>query len=316
MKLKPARKNPFLLSRSLRTIYQNVDRAYFIKVLVRRLHRIERTMSGDAITAFAAFVPDGDMGKFAGRVPRLIKDDFTGAMKLLRDRNFQDLLLNYPRAKKQFIVAYEQEDEVDSEAVFSIGSEYRKPEDYLVQFARFVKENPEQIDAIRILLERPKEWRTDVLDELRKKLRHNHFSEKELQKAHKLVYKKSLADIISMVKHGAETQAPLLTAEERVDAAMARVTAGKTFSREQQQWLGYIREHLVQNLSIDLDHFDYAPIFERRGGLGKARAVFQDALNTLIEELNYVHRRAKRDRQSCRDSLQCCRPDRSPIQEG
>ncbi|MDD5204830.1 MAG: type I restriction-modification enzyme R subunit C-terminal domain-containing protein [Desulfobacterales bacterium] len=256
------------------------------------------------------------MGKFAGRVPRLIKDDFTGAMKLLRDRNFQDLLLNYPRAKKQFIVAYEQEDEVDSEAVFSIGSEYRKPEDYLVQFARFVKENPEQIDAIRILLERPKEWRTDVLDELRKKLRHNHFSEKELQKAHKLVYKKSLADIISMVKHGAETQAPLLTAEERVDAAMARVTAGKTFSREQQQWLGYIREHLVQNLSIDLDHFDYAPIFERRGGLGKARAVFQDALNTLIEELNYVHRRAKRDRQSCRDSLQCCRPDRSPIQEG
>ncbi|MFP4088643.1 MAG: type I restriction-modification enzyme R subunit C-terminal domain-containing protein, partial [Desulfobacteraceae bacterium] len=205
-----------------------------------------------------------------------------------RDKQFQDLLTNYPRAKRQFLIGYDVEDEVDSEFAFSIGSEYRKPEDYLELFARFVKNNPDHIDAIQILLERPKEWRTDVLEDLRTRLEQNHFSEKDLQKAHHLVYKKPLADIISMVKHGAKTESPLLSAQERVDAAMDRVTAGKTFSSEQQQWLGYIREHLIENLSIETDHFDYAPVFERHGGLSRARAAFQEDLDPLIEALNYA----------------------------
>jgi type I restriction enzyme R subunit len=281
-------KEPIPIERIIENIYQNVDRAYSVKVLVKRLRRIERTMSGDAVTAFSAFIPDGDVSRFAGRLPQLIQDDFTGTLNLLRDKSFQDLLLNYPRAKRQFIVAYEQEDEVSSEVVFSIGGQYKKPEDYLNMFARFIKENPEQIAAIRILLERPKEWRTDVLDDLRKKLQQNDFSEKDLQKAHHLVYKKPLADIISMVKHGVKAEAPLMTAEERVDAAMAKTMAGKTFSGEQKKWLGYIREHLIQNLSIEPDHFDYAPVFERRGGLGKARTIFKEDLNGLIEELNYA----------------------------
>ena len=265
-----------------------MDRNYFVKVLVKRLRRIERTMSGEGIHAFSTYIPDGDLGKFTGQLPRMIQKDFTGAMKLLRNKNFQDLLIHYPRAKRQFFKAYEQEDEVDSEVVFSISGEYHKPEDYLDSFARFVKENPDQIEAIQILLERPKDWRTDVLEDLQKKLQRNHFSEEDLQKAHKLVYNKALADIISMIKHGAEKEAPLLTAEERVAKAMGKVTAGKTFSEQQQQWLGYIREHLVQNLTIEIEHFDYAPIFTRRGGLGKVRKVFQKDLNTLIEELNYA----------------------------
>ena len=35
---------------------------------------------------------------------------------------------------------------------------------------QFVKENPEHIEAIRILLDRPKDWGTDALSELKKKL--------------------------------------------------------------------------------------------------------------------------------------------------
>ncbi|MDQ1335036.1 MAG: type restriction enzyme subunit [Thermodesulfobacteriota bacterium] len=127
-----------------------------------------------------------------------------------------------------------------------------------------------------------------MLEDLRTKLEQNQFSEKDLQRAHQLVYKKPLADIISMVKHGVKAESPLLTAQERVDAAMARVTAGKTFSDEQRQWLGYIREHLIENLSIEMDHFDYAPVFQRRGGLSRAQAAFQEGLDPLIEALNYA----------------------------
>jgi type I restriction enzyme R subunit len=245
-------------------------------------------MSGEAREKFAGFIEDGDIRKFTDRLSDLIQNDFTETMKILRNRTFQELLVNYPRAKRSFMVGYEAEDDVSSEVAFRKGSEYQKPEDYLDAFARFVRENPEQIEAIRILLERPKEWRTDVLEELKQKLAREDFSEKTLQRAHQLVYKKTLADIISMVKHGAREEAPLLNAEERVDMAMARVMEGKTFNKEQQQWLGMIREHMVSNLTIEMNHFDYAPIFERKGGLSKARRIFVDKLEALVVDLNYA----------------------------
>ena len=49
-----------------------------------------------------------------------------------------------------------------------------------------------------------------------------------------------------------------------------------------------IRDHLVENLTIEMDHFEYAPIFQRRGGLGKARQIFADKLETLVADLNYA----------------------------
>ncbi|MCK5508953.1 MAG: hypothetical protein KAI50_10595 [Desulfobacterales bacterium] len=137
------------------------------------------------------------------------------------------------------------------------------------------------------MLERPKEWKTNVLDELRKKLRLNEFPEEKLQNAHKLVYDKALADIISMVKHADREEEPICTAEERVDQAMKRITTKRSFNKEQIKWLGYIREHLIKNLTIGMEDFEYAPVFERHGGKGKADKVFNNELESLMSEINY-----------------------------
>src|SRR3990172_3887637 len=287
-KIEPPQKEPVPLEQVIENIYQNVDREYNVNVLVRRLWRIERNISGETRERFANYIPDGDLGKFARELLEKIKKDFTATMKLLRDKNFQELLLNYPKAKRTFLIGYEVPDEVSSEVMIHAGSDYQKPEDYLEAFSRFVKENPEQIEAIQILLERPKEWKTDVLNELRKKLVRNNFPEKELQKAHKLVHNKALADIISMVKHAARKEEPIYTVEERVDRALKMIVVEKSFNEEQIKWLGFIREHLVQNLTIEMRDFDYAPIFERHGGLGRAKKVFKDEFEELIAKINYA----------------------------
>jgi type I restriction enzyme R subunit len=284
--IEPPQKEQVPLPRIIENIYQNIDREYNVKVLIRRLRRIEKNMSGEAREKFAAYIPDGDIGRFAGELPERLKNDFTGTMKLLRDKDFQDLLQNYPRAKRAFLIGYETEDDVSSEVMIHAGSDYQKPEDYLEAFARFVKENPEQIEAIKILLEKPGEWNTGVLNELRVKLARHKFPEKELQKAHRLVYSKAVADIISMVKHAAREEEPILTAEERVDRAVQKVTAGKSFTGLQLKWMSLIREHLIQNLTIDVADFGSAPIFERHGGLARARKVFKDQLEPLIGEIN------------------------------
>jgi type I restriction enzyme R subunit len=270
-------------------IWNNRDRAYNVRCLVKRLHRINKEMSAEARELFAIYVDDGDLGRFAKELPAALEHDFTGTMKLLRDPAFQDLLVNYPRPPRVFVVAIETEDVVSSNILIrdAAGKEY-KPADYLTAFARFVKEKQDEIDAIGILLDRPQGWSTEALFDLRRKLSavQWRFTEDNLQKAHAARYGKALVDIISMVKHAADDQEPLLTATERVDRALALISAGQPFSDEQRQWLDRIRAHLVENLTIAPDDFQVMPVFTREGGWRPADRAFDGKLEELLRRVN------------------------------
>lgn len=270
-------------------VWENRDRDYNIRCLVRRLQRIDKEMSGAARELFAAYIPNGDMASYAAELATKLRKDFTGTMNLLRKSDFQDLLVNYPRAPRTFVIAYEAQDEVSSAWLVRglDGKEY-KPEDYLAAFARFVKENPAHVEAIEILLDRPRGWGTEALGELRQKLSatNERFTVDNLQKAHKVRYDKALVDIISMVKHAAHEQEPLLNAPERVHRAFETVTTGKQFSDEQQKWLDRIRDHLVENLSIGRDDFENVPVFTRFGGWGRANKTFNNQLVNILNDLN------------------------------
>lgn len=269
-------------------IWNNRDRDYNVGCLVRRLQRIDKEMSADARDLFSARVPDGDLARYARGLRHALATDFTGTMKLLRDESFQKLLVSYPRPLRTFLVAPGAVDSVTSAWLVrdQAGNEY-KPEDYLQAFARFVRDNPAQIEAVRILLGRPRDWSGTALSELRDKLRAapEHFTEETLRRVHEVHYHRALVDIISMVKHAANEKAPLLTAAERVDHAFEKVTAGRTFTTEQEQWLARIRDHLRENLSLDPDDFDLIPIFTDHGGLAVVRRIFPK-LDDLIHDLN------------------------------
>ena len=284
-KIEPPGRDPVSLPQVIENIWQNVDRAYHVNVLVKRLRRIEKDMSGNARTAFTKWIPEGDVSKYADGLPAALKSDFTGAMKLLRDAAFQELLQNYERAKAIHWVGYEEKDEVGSTVVEDYGR-YKTSLDYLEAFSRFVKENRDKVEALGILLNRPKDWQPKALDELQQVLARNEFDVNRLQKAHEKSCHKALADIISMVKHAAKQQDKLLTARERVDRAMAKVAAGKTFTDEQRAWLGYFAEHLVESLTLSEEDFDLIPVFTQVGGVGKARRVFRAELKPLIDQIN------------------------------
>ncbi|MBN2802292.1 MAG: restriction endonuclease subunit R, partial [Deltaproteobacteria bacterium] len=104
--------------------------------------------------------------------------------------------------------------------------------------------------------------------------------------AHILVYHLSLVDIISMIKHAVNEEAELLSPEDRVDRAINKIIEKWDLNAEQKQWLGYIREHLVENLTIDEDDLEYMPVFERHGGLGKAKKVFGEELTEILKTIN------------------------------
>jgi len=139
----PPEKEVRTIKQIIEDVWDNRDRDYNIRCLVRRLQRIDKEMSGAARELFAAYIPSGDMASYARGLANSLQKDFTGTMSLLRKPEFQDLLVNYPRAQRHFVVAYETEDVVSSEWLVRglDGKEY-KPEDYLAAFAHFVKENP------------------------------------------------------------------------------------------------------------------------------------------------------------------------------
>ena len=244
-------------------VWANRDRDYNIRCLVRRLQRIDKEMAGDARELFAAFgVIDGDLGQFARELPGKLQRDFAGIMKLLRDEAFQDLLTSYPRPMRVFLKADAYEDHVSSIWLVrdAAGMEY-KPEDYLEAFARFVRDNPSQVQAIKILMDRPKDWSTQALIELKSKLSaaHERFTVDALERAHRLRYDKALVDIISMVKHAAKEQEPLLTAEEH-----SSVESVGEF------WLGKLSKNMIQgefshsegSKAVGFSHGDFGFVVE------------------------------------------------------
>lgn len=270
-------------------IWANRDRDYNIKCLVKRLLRVDKEMAGEARDDFAVFISAGDVAAYAKNLYAALKKDFAGNMKLLRNPDFQRLLRDYKRKESSFLIAHTVQDQVSSEWLVRglDGKEY-KPEDYLVAFSEFVKAHGSDVDAIAVLLKRPQDWKPDVLKSLRNKLAAAppRFTVQNLQKAYEIRDKKPLADIISMVKHAANDQSPLLNAGERVDAAFVSITQGQRFTKEQQQWLERIRTHLQENLSIDKDDFEDQPTFADYGGWGRATKIFQGRLPELINELN------------------------------
>lgn len=73
-------------------VWANRDRDYNVGCLVKRLQRADKEMAGGARPLFAAFVPDGDLAAYARRLRGLLRDDFVGTMRLLRDPAFLALL--------------------------------------------------------------------------------------------------------------------------------------------------------------------------------------------------------------------------------
>jgi type I restriction enzyme R subunit len=62
---------------------------------------------------------------------------------------------------------------------------------------------------------------------------------------------------------------------------------GRTFTKEQLDWLTMIKDHIITSLQIEIDDFELTP-FAGKGGAVKAYQLFGDKLDTILVELNEV----------------------------
>jgi type I restriction enzyme, R subunit len=269
-------------------IKNNVDRSYNVKILSKRLQRISKVITHESRQSFNFILEGIDIADFARDLPQMLENDWANTMRILQKEAFFDICDNYKRARKTFIIADGAEDTVTSERVFRAkdGSELR-PTDYIKEFEQFVKDNPEHIEALEILLNRPKEFHTSELEDLRGKLSiypndlEDKFTEKNLRDA----YDKKLADIISIIKHAAQGE-DLLTAESRIKRAFQKIRSGHKFTEEQEKWLALIEGHLVENILMEKEDFDLMMFTREGGNYSKINQIFNGELDKLIQEIN------------------------------
>lgn len=273
------------ISKVIDNIWNNERRDYHVRVLAKRLRRIDKEITGEGRLKFQELTTGLDLSGLAEQLDVLLKRDFSGTMAVLKNPEFQSFLIEYPRANREFVVATGVRDEVSSERLIRRGDRDLRPSDYVTEFSQFIVENRAQIEALRILLEKPEGWSTEALRELRTALRQAQFPEERVREAFTIAKHKALADIISMVQNAADEAHALLTAEERVARAIEQVTMGMALTPEQQAWLELIRQRLVADLAIEKDDFELHPLDER-GGWAKANRVFGGSLGDLIADLN------------------------------
>ena len=63
-----------------------------------------------------------------------------------------------------------------------------------------------------------------------------------------------------------------------------QIKRGVVFTEEQQQWLEEIKDYIVSNAYIDVN--DIHEVMEDRGGIIKARQVFGQELQPILEDLS------------------------------
>ncbi len=98
-----------------------------------------------------------------------------------------------------------------------------------------------------------------------------------------------LTNIVSLVRYTLGLDAELTPYPERVAERfeawlVEQHQAGRVFTPDQLEWLRLIRDHLAASLSIEPHEF-LDPPFSQRGGLHKARELFGDGLDSLLDEL-------------------------------
>jgi type I restriction enzyme R subunit len=164
----------------------------------------------------------------------------------------------------------------------------KKPEDYLQEFSKFLREHRNDIPALVTVLTRPRELTRRQLRELALELDRAGFSEASLSTAwRELTNKDIAARIVGFVRQAAIGD-PLVPYDQRVDGALQRMLASKPWTNPQRQWLQKIAAQTKANLIVDRLALDDPDLIFRREGGGFARLdrLFSGELQQVLDTFN------------------------------
>lgn len=282
--MKPVTPNPLTTFEDLLNGLKVVEKdkqAYQLSLIIAKLQRKSRKISSKALNQFMYLTGGKDLNSFAkelndGKVADSVKRalDCSEAFSVLdKDRTH----------RKRPVVIDDHEDEIIShERGYGKAS---KPEDYIEAFRKFVLENLNEINALKIVCTRPSELTRQTLKELKMELDRHDFTEKQLNTAwNEMTNEDIVADIIAFVRQQA-IGSTLISHETRVKNAFAKLRQSHKFNKVQLDWLKRIEKVMLEEAVLDEQMFEQGA-FKNNGGFKGIDRRFEGQLHEVMIELN------------------------------
>ena len=164
-----------------------------------------------------------------------------------------------------------------------------RPEDYLEAFAKFVNENKDTIEAIRIACTKPSDMTRAQLKELKLALDKQNFTESNLNQAISTVKNEEIvADIIAHVRR-VVLHTPIRNHEEKVRLAFKKLIEENSFNKMQIDLLEKIKTYMLHESLLNVETFE-APAFKMEGGYARFDKKFAGRLAEIIRQINtYIY---------------------------
>ena len=162
----------------------------------------------------------------------------------------------------------------------------KRPEDYLEGFTAFVRESGNALPALSVVLRRPWELTRKDLRELRLALDARGYSEASLAAAWRETTNQEMAASIMGFIRQAALGDPLVPYEQRVERALGRILASRSWTKPQRDWLVRIANQTKALTIVDREALDDDALIFRREGGGWRRLdrIFAGELDGVLQQ--------------------------------
>ncbi|MFR6272580.1 type I restriction-modification system endonuclease [Blautia sp.] len=253
-----------------------------INQIVAKLQRKKRNMTPQAMEHFVSMTGGLDPTQFIVEIEHQKPEAARNRLLAYRDL-FQMLQQSKPNGGKPIVVSDKEDELLTHERGYGNGS---RPEDYLDAFARFIKNNRNEIAALNIVCTRPKELTRESLKSLRLTLDREGFTTQQLNTAvSSLTNEEITADIISLIRRYA-IGSVLISHEARIRKAVDKLKKAHNFSKQELSWISRMEKYLMEESVLNISVFDEDGRFKAQGGFAKINKVFQNKLESIVLELN------------------------------
>lgn len=245
-----------------------------------KLHRKKRFVTKRAVEQFADLTGGYTLESFAAEIKR--SDPKSGKALCLDNTEAFILLDNDRPIRRGKIIDSHPDELIDHTRGYGAG---QQPEDYLESFREFVRTHINDIEALKILVTRPADLTREALRSLKLELDRHSFSEQQLNSAWKAVTNQEItADIIAFIRREALGSA-LISHEQRVKHAFARLRLAHDFTANQRNWLDRIEKTMLEEEILDESLFNEGA-YKSNGGFRMIDKRFGGTLRDVIAELN------------------------------
>jgi type I restriction enzyme, R subunit len=159
-----------------------------------------------------------------------------------------------------------------------------RPQDFLDAFAAFVRGNVNEIAALKIVVQRPRDLTREDLRQLRLKLDAEGYTDAKIRRAWTDAKNQDIAaSIVGYIRQAALGD-PLIPYADRVKRAIAAIEGRGGWTDIQRRWLHRIGEQLEKEIVVDRESLDQDP-FQAHGGFRQMNKRFDGKLDQILADI-------------------------------